>query len=465
MKNADTSSTLNSYSFSNVLSYYFGNIGGVIEMQRFTDEEGKYFDKFYDAVGNLRREVKYLDAPAGIEDPTVSVITDYKYDSLYRVTQVRTPNGLNITYSYDGYSRQSKRTTPDAGRTDFYYDKNNNLIFSQDANQRNINNLKYTFRNYDGLNRLTGIGESILQISDNPDDGVQIQPTTPGEYLTVNVYDTISPSIVNNFFTGVSGYAASLNYTKGNVAATAYRTINTDPWNFKYFRYDVRGRVIKMWNILAGFDTLITEYSYNSQDQVINYTHFGLGNGKSYTNVYDYAGRLEQAMWNITSPDSPNYESVELTKYMYNENSQVSQQLLHDETIKNNFYYTNRNWISEMINSGGMFEYTNVYFKNGNVKSQALGGNYNNDFYNSSDLTFNYTYNKSNRLLKSSRAGGKSYEVENTYDSAGNITSLKRYDSQANILDNYTYSYYSGLTSSEKFWAALTSTLMIQLEI
>ena len=107
-------------------------------------------------------------------------------------------------------------------------------------------------------------------------------PNTATDYLTVNVYDTISPSIVNNLFTGVTGYTSALNYTKGNLAATAYRTRKTDNWNFKYYRYDVRGRVIKMWNIISGFDTLVTDYSYNSQDQITDYSHTGKGEKISY---------------------------------------------------------------------------------------------------------------------------------------------------------------------------------------
>ena len=107
-------------------------------MQRFTDEEGNPFDKYFDAVGNLRREVKYLEVSLNEEFPSIPLITDYKYDSLYRVTQVRTPEGKNINYTYDGYGRQIKRITPDAGQTDFIYDKNNNLTYSQDANQRNV---------------------------------------------------------------------------------------------------------------------------------------------------------------------------------------------------------------------------------------------------------------------------------------------------------------------------------------
>ncbi|MBK8553527.1 MAG: hypothetical protein IPL53_21670 [Ignavibacteria bacterium] len=354
---------------------------------KFTDEAGNYFDKFYDAVGNLRREIKYAAIYSQIENPPIaSLITDYKYDSLYRVIQVRTPNNLDIIYTYDGFGRQSKRDTPDAGLTDFYYDKNNNLIYSQDRKQKTTNSNKFAYRSYDGLNRLTGIGETIMQSTD-PNDGIQFQPSTQGEYLTVNVYDTISSAIINSFFTGVSGYSVQLNYTKGNLAATAYRTVKTDTWNFKYYRYDVRGRVIKMWNIIAGFDTLITEYTYNSQDQIITYKHSKDGDEKTFAYTYDYSGRLQKVFQDLEVPPNAPQQTI-FSEYEYNENSQVTQQIFHNGLMSNDLSYTNRNWISTVTNSSDILNYTNLYFKNGNVKSQSLTGDYNKSFDNNDDLTF-----------------------------------------------------------------------------
>jgi len=78
------------------------------------------------------------------------------------------------------------------------------------------------------------------------------------------------------------------------------------------------------------------------------------------------------------------------------------------------------------------------------VKTQELTGRYNDNFSYSSDHTFNYTYDKSNRLLNSVRSGSKSYMILNTYDSAGNITTLKRKNNTGAITDDFNYVYYSG---------------------
>ncbi|MEO8211211.1 MAG: hypothetical protein ABI840_11690, partial [bacterium] len=401
-KNSDTSSTVNSYSYYNSLSSYFsGTFSGFIERQLFTDEEGNNFEKYFDAVGNLRREAKYIQVSPNSEVLT-ALVTDYRYDSLYRLIRVKTPEGKNIFYSYDGYGRQSKRVTVDAGQTDFYYDKNSNLIFSQDAVQKNVNSGKYTFRNYDGLNRLTGIGEAIFAI-ENPGDEIQYAPTSPDAYLTVNVYDTVTNSVVTNLFTSSlpSGYNGQ-NYTKGNLAATAFRTRSTDGWSFKYYRYDQRGRVTKMWNMINGFDTLITEYEYNSQDQITYLTYMpGTGGQeKKYEYQYDYAGRLNKVGYYSEIEATGYYKNF--TSYQYNANSQVEIQSYIDRAIVNNFNYDNRNRINTQFDDEGIFQYTNSYFKNGNVKLQLFEGTYSDNAVNTGALTFTNTYDRCNRLLNSS---------------------------------------------------------------
>ena len=446
-KNEDTSSTLYSYSYYDSLVYTFGTVKKVIEKQRFTDEEGNYFDRYFDAVGNLRREVKFLDIPN--EDfPFNALITDYKYDSLYRVTQVKTPEGKNIYYSYDGYGRQSKRITPDAGTTDFIYDKNSNLTYSQDANQRNEDNLKYTFRNYDGLNRLTGIGEEKFEI-DSPFDGNQFTGDDPGNYLILNAYDTTSHSVISGFFTGVTGYTSSLNYTKGNLAATAYRTKTSDDWNFKYYRYDVRCRVIKLWNIISGFDTLVTDYYYNSQDQITFYSHTGMEDVKTFRNTYDYAGRLMQVDYYTGAPDAPNPDYQNLAEYEYNPNSQISIQKFNDAFMNNEYSYNERNWISAVNNSSKLFEYSNQYFKNGNVKSMEISGDYSQNFAAPSGLAFEYEYDRSNRLTKATN-GENIFEVTNTYDKDGNILSMERHGSTGIRIEAFNYIYYSGTNKLQR---------------
>jgi len=273
--------------------------------------------------------------------------------------------------------------------------------------------------------------------------------------LTVNVYYTISNSVVLDLFSGPFNYTSSLNYTKGNLAATGYRTKTSDSWNFKYYRYDVRGRVIKLWNIISDFDTLITEYYYNSQDQITIYSHSGHGDVKTYRNTYDYTGRLYKVDYYTGSPDAPNPDYLNLAEYGYNPNSQISIQKYNDAFMQNEYSYNERNWITEVDNSSKLFKYSNQYFKNGNVKSMEISGDYSQNYAAPSGLEFEYEYDRSNRLTKATN-GENIFEVINTYDKDGNILSLERHGSTGVRIEAFNYIYYSGTNKLQRVSAART---------
>jgi len=77
------------------------------------------------------------------------------------------------------------------------------------------------------------------------------------------------------------------------------------------------------------------------------------------------------------------------------------------------------------------------------MKTTEYSGEYNNDFTNSSDLTYTYEYDRSNRLLEAVTHDNK-FEVINSYDKDGNILTLDRKGSAGSSLDDFNYSYYSG---------------------
>ncbi len=153
------------------------------------------------------------------------------------------------------------------------------------------------------------------------------------------------------------------------------------------------------------------------------------------------------------APDAPNPEYITLAEYSYNENSQVSQQQLNGGGVKTNYYYNNRQWIAQMQKSGGLFDFTNDYYKNGNVKSQEILGSYKDNFDNTSDLNLKYKYDKSNRLLETENANQlykDHFKLENKYDKDGNILELKRYDGVGSVIDNFNYAYYNNTNKLQR---------------
>ena len=483
-KNADTSKNYVSNTFQNSFNTTFYNISnGFVNKQVYTDETNRKFEKYYDAVGNLLREVKYVvdesmpdnpfDPDTTIEnypDQTeIALTTDYRYDDLYRVVEVKTPENKRINYSYDLLGRQTQRTTPDAGLTKYSYDANNNLVYSQDANQRARGSNIFTFRNYDGLNRLLSIGEMPVgnlyppfenMNPDSPSDLVG----NPNQMLTVNVYDSLIYSSVNVFTNVPSDYyvTGQKNNTKGALVATAYRTRVSDSWGFKFYRYDARGRVIKMWHYITGLGWKTQLYSYNSQNQVtsLNYDPSNSSDGKLFCYSYDNTDRLKDVKLLNGIPseemneDYPG-EYFTFASYTYNKNSQISHYMFNNNTEDYHYSYNSRNWVTNFGKTveGSMFKYGLGYNTNGNIRISATGGVYRSLLDPSGNpLNIEYIYDKSNRLLKADKLNesNNSFDVYMSYDNDGNFLTLNRYGSNSNVIDNYSYSYYIGTNKLSK---------------
>jgi len=84
---------------------------------------------------------------------------------------------------------------------------------------------------------------------------------------------------------------------------------------------------------------------------------------------------------------------------------------------------------------------------NGNIRQSYHSGNYKSQFSDNSNLICTYIYDNSNRLLKSDKdLGSTTNSIDNimSYDNDGNLLTLKRYGSNENMVDNFSYSYYNG---------------------
>jgi YD repeat-containing protein len=415
----------------------------------------------------------------GNDDPGEQELnTDYEYDNLYRLKKVRTAGGKTIEYQYDGYSRQSQRTTVDAGVTKYIYDANNNLLYSQDANQLSRASNIYTFRSYDALNRLLSIGETQLgQPNPNFDDLVPdieyyLDGASPGDNLfVVNVYDTLLTASLQMFYDNKpSDYYHVPNYTRGNLVATAFRTRLTDQWSagggFKYYRYDARGNVVRVWQKIDGLGWKTQDYYYNSQNKPITFSYnWNQSDKKVLRNTYDDAGRLNRVdIYNGFNPADP--ETVEdnpilyenLVKYTYNPNSQVERVWFNNEALKTIYDYNNRNWVSSYMKEGGssQFIYGLYYLNNGNVRTSSIGGSYKDNFANQDNLYPTYTYDKSNRLVMVNSGPLNTYDLVTSYDDDGNILGLRRFGASDNLLDNFVYSYYTNTNRLQKVSGSVT---------
>jgi len=450
--NADNSQSLIADSIRTNFETSYGMVYGLIDKKEYIDEENNHSQKYYDVMGNLIRDVRVIFDSQG--QPTDYIFTDYKYDELYRVIRVRTPEGKQIYYEYDGYGRQSKRITSDNGTVGAIYNKDDVVRFSQDNSQLKRDNARpsryFTFRGYDGLNRLVYSGET-QDISSVPGftdlNGTQHYSFEnynehPDNFLLVNVYDTLSYQVAE-IFTPPDDYYWQANNTKGKLLATAYRTLYSDNWNYKYYRYDARGRVIKMWNIINELGQKTFDYTYNSQNQMLQMTYQN-GNKPDYRRFYysyDKAGREKFVSVDGGGP-VPDYQ-FPIVEYGYNENSQIDSIKYHNGSYHIINTFNARSWLTSSLSTEDKFSYALDYFYNGNIKAQRLMGSYRLNYSGEQrEVSSTFRYDNSNRLLNVRKTNVKVYSPEETftYDKDGNIQTLVRDYSG----DNFSYQYYEG---------------------
>jgi|GEM_PF-1072303 len=131
-----------------------GDYYGFARRVRTTNERGIRHEQYYDAFDRLRRDVMNAGGDT-------SLVTQYEYDLLGRVTTVTNPKGDVTSYTYDEFSRVASKSTPDFGTVSYAYDALGNLRFKQSQEQFAHNLLGFT--QYDDLNRPTVIGEAVIE--------------------------------------------------------------------------------------------------------------------------------------------------------------------------------------------------------------------------------------------------------------------------------------------------------------
>jgi RHS repeat-associated protein len=150
---------------------------------------------------------------------------------------------------------------------------------------------------------------------------------------------------------------------------------------------------------------------------------------------YDHVGRKIATFENIN-----NQGDVALNHLEYNEIGQLTKKNLHNDSQATTFAYNERGWMKNSTSDQFSMELkyndgTLPQF-NGNISGQ----NYTNGAAN----TFNYTYDKLNRLTNA--AAGNNLGETISYDVMGNISSLTRDNFGTNNYNGYNGSRLTGIS-------------------
>lgn len=429
-----------------------------------------YTDKF----GKLILQRTWLNA-------TVPLSTYYVYDKFGNGCFVIPPkaegdqttaisqntlNNLCFQYRFDTYNRLVEKKLPGRGWEYMIYNKLDQLIMIQNANQRNKSPQQWSFMKYDALGReiISGIFKDAGSTADasgvNPSNvrRIALQSTSTAQttlwekrnnpgvmgytnlsmpnagidaYLLVNYFDNYSFPELPATYDKRNDYSKR---TEGLLTATRVGILE-DPskmlWTINY--YNDKGEIVRAYiqNFKSGVvndancDEISNTYSFIGQLTASTQIHKTSGTNLEIKNkyIYDDQGRKKAVYQQIN-----NEQEVLISLLEYNELGLPINKKLHSidngaTALQNLSYsYNERGWLKGI--SSGLFNMELRYNNpvqgtaqyNGNISSFRWG--------QSLEKTFNYSYDKLNRLT----AGASQDISENgiTYDKVGNIKTLVR---------------------------------------
>ena len=152
--------------FSITQSDYYG----FCTMQKTIDEKGLEVRQYSDALDRLRKEI--VDS-GGVGH--LNLTTLYDYDLQGRLKKVTNPKAQVTDYWYDDFGRVKYKRQPDMGILSYSYDNVGNTRFSQTQEQSSNN--KFTYYEYDDLNRVSVVGEALIARTVAPDTGIVTSDT------------------------------------------------------------------------------------------------------------------------------------------------------------------------------------------------------------------------------------------------------------------------------------------------
>ena len=435
----------------------FKDFEGHVVLKRVWETDVKSLDTYYvyDDLGNLR----YVLPPA------VNEHTDRLSEPISSFDESQTVFDQFIYgYRYDGRKRLTEKKIPGKGWEFMVYNKLDQVVMSQDANQRNKTPQEWIYTKYDAFGRtvITGLyvkagttadnaivpqrtvknalqdeldtqvqqiangdaSKSLWETRNGTDYDGKSFPQTGGNVLTVNYYDDYD-FIENSFGPPGTGQAPK-ERTKSLLTGTKVKNLGMGTMLLTVNYYDLEGRIIqsKSSNHLNGTDLVDNTWNFDGSLKASTRTHTM---GSTVTTIanryeYDHAGRKIATFENINDKGE-----IALNHLEYNEIGQLTKKNLHNDSQATTFAYNERGWMknstSDQFSMKLDYQDGTAQGYNGNITKQYW------DWTNTVNPTaniFNYGYDKLNRLETAATTVGVSMSEALTYDVMGNIKSLNR---------------------------------------
>jgi RHS repeat-associated protein len=407
---------------------------------------------------------------------TVSLSTFYVYDELGNLRYVVPPFpgapsvvSLNdeddlvkkycYVYRYDERNRLVEKRLPGKEWEYIVYNKLDQVVLTQDGNQRAKRH--WSFNKYDALGRVISTGiyrhgtvatrQALQATIDNQAPSVPLWESWAGNDYTAAAfpqtvyffhqifkYDSYDMPLPAAYLlsTGVS------KKTKGLLVATMNFVNETAQYLATVNYYDDYGRIIKTFKqhyagsaVSAGnYDEITNTYSFAGEVKSSTRVHRKTGAANltlAMTYDYDAWGRKIRAREKINAESE-----VVLSENLYNEIGGLKEKQLYGGLQKTTYAYNQRSWLKSMRSN----EFTEVLMYEDSTTNKQYNGNISYQKWGYQVNTpgiFSYTYDGLNRLTNgTSNASSNSLSEIVTYDSMGNIVTMNR----KGTTGTYTYS-------------------------
>ncbi|TDX02075.1 RHS repeat domain-containing protein [Dinghuibacter silviterrae] len=314
-------------------------------------DEYQYTLYYYDQAGNLVKTVP----PAGVArnyDPTW-----LKQVDLARANgQALTPAHTLITqYRYNTVNKMTTSQTPDEGTAAFWYDREQRGVLNQNAKQR-VEGNNYSYNIYDALDRKIETGQInnasgavAATVTQTP---VSLQRwlanNTANRYMvTTTVYDQAGPSSIGPWLT----QDPSTLRNRVSYKTMAPGQSGVQPLYTTYYSYDIDGNIK---SVLQDYGTTgpmpasgqrykRVDYQYDLICGRIDAVLYQVGKPDAYMqfNLYDAGNRVTDV---FTSSDSVTIEHE--ANYSYYKHGQVARYLLGENQVQGvDVAFTLQGWL------------------------------------------------------------------------------------------------------------------------
>lgn len=344
---------------------YYAKCLRPLQIERFVEKieqiQYQYTLYYYDQAGNLAKTVP----PKGFKPLSNNDAMSVYYKRKNRDLDILVPSHQMATlYKYNTLQNLIWQKTPDAGVSNFYYDYLGRLVISQNAKQAKTGNNQYSYTVFDGLGRITEVGQLVNSDPLIITNGIVTNSnyttfvaTTNKTQITRTYYDEANSNIVDPILFNQQNL-------RGRVVYTTYsgENIANNYDHGVHYSYDIHGNVkmlmreIKALKALAQ-DYKITEYDYDLVSGKVNNVYYQKGQIDQYMHHYDYDA--ENRLIDVQSGPTTNQLDEDAAYFYYRHGPLARVELGVQKVQGIDYAYTLQGWLKG-VNTAHINSYKDI---------------------------------------------------------------------------------------------------------